>query len=132
MHAKFNPGAVPEPGIEVNPNPGLWLLEGFQRDYESHAFSTADPHGTIYHEYLHFRIHARSWIAYTVLQGAVPQLQAETSLLAGRVSDYAAQNALEFASEVYAALRTGHGFDEEVMTLYRTILGFVGLKEDDV
>jgi hypothetical protein len=132
MQARYNPGADPEPGIEVNPHPRLWSEQVARSNYESRDFSTADRRGTIYHEYLHFRIYARGWLYFATLQGGMQPLEAEVQDLAGRVSDYAGRNALEFASETYAALRTGHQFDDEVMGLYWRILGFAGLQEGDV
>jgi hypothetical protein len=44
----------------------------------------------------------------------------------------ATRNALEFASEVYAGVRTGQGYDEEVLSLYRFLLGLGGLTEDEL
>jgi hypothetical protein len=131
-HARFNLGAEPGPGLEVNPRPPLWAQENLDIERSAQIFSTAHPHGTTYHEYLHFRIHRQNWVLYqTLYQGELFREAVER--LAPRVSDYAGRSALEFASEVYAGLRIGEGrYDEEVLDLYQTILRFVSLKETEV
>jgi hypothetical protein len=74
---------------------------------------------------------SNAWIYVSLRSGEL--FQAEVENLGERVSQYACQNALEFASEVYAALRTGRlDFDDEVMSLYSQILALAGLAEGNL
>jgi hypothetical protein len=132
QHAVFEPYGEDGPEIRINPDLVLWSAEQAAKDHDLGTFSTADPRGGTYHEYLHFRVFHSNPLIYIALQ-AGELVQAEVEKLSPLVSEYAGQNALEFASEVYAALRTGHpGYAAEVMLLYHQIVGFAGLGEDDL
>jgi hypothetical protein len=130
--AVFEPYGDLGPELWVNPDPDLWSTEYAARQHDLQRFSTEDQRATTYHEYLHFRIFERNALIYIALQ-AGELLQEEVRQLCEQVSEYATENGLEFASEVYAALRTGHpGYNREVMSLYNQILGFAGLQEEEL
>jgi hypothetical protein len=131
MYGRLNPDHDPSPRIEMNPDLDLWDAPVLATVLATGLFSTDHPHGSLYHEYLHFRLHrANLWLYQVYSAGSL--LQNDVRELGVRVSQDAQDNPLEFASEVYAALRTGRRFDEDVMHLYRTILRSVGLEETDV
>jgi hypothetical protein len=132
QHAVFDPHGEHGTEIRINPDPRLWNQEDAIRAHEVGGYSTPDPRGTTYHEYLHFRVFASSgWMYVALRSGGL--CQEEVERLSPRVSDYAAANALEFASEVYAAIRTGRpAYDGEVMALYNKILTLANLLEADL
>jgi hypothetical protein len=108
QHAAFEPNGEHGPELRFNPDLDLWDEANLRHLHETRVFSIPHPHGTAYHEYLHFRVHASSPVMYEVLrQGLL--YQSDVARVGNEVSVYATENALEFASEVFAALRTGPG-----------------------
>lgn len=81
----------------------------------SGKMSTSNPMGVIYHEIAHTKDR------YNLSRSRKGNLQWKDLSdieVARRVSKYATINPVEFVAEVYAALKTGHRFDYQVMRLY--------------
>lgn len=82
---------------------------------KSGRMSTSNPMGIIYHEIAHTKDR------YNLSRSRKGNLQWKNLSdieVARRVSTYATINPVEFIAEVYAALKTGHKFDYQVMRLY--------------
>jgi hypothetical protein len=112
--------------IAINPDPVLWDQAFLDARLQDGTFSTADPRGTAYHEYSHFRVHDRSPVAYMTLHDPTGIFQGDVNALYPQVSNYSQGSALDFIGEVYAGLSTGRQFPQAATDAYSLMLRFAG------
>jgi hypothetical protein len=112
--------------ILINPDPVQWDQAFLDARLQDGTYSTADPRGTAYHEYSHFRVHDRSPVAYLTLHDPTGIFLSDVNALYPQVSNYSQGSALDFIAEVYAGLRTGRQFPQAVLDAYSLMLRFAG------
>jgi hypothetical protein len=132
--------------IFLNPNSSHWENPAKRQiaQRRSGHLSTSSPLGVIYHEIGHNRHgqgaadaykkagskaegpwSARAWTEAVRPSAKYRKISMGSKLrsVAGRVSQYAQKNPVEFVAEVYAGLKTGRKYDYEVMQAYREARG---------
>lgn len=111
--------------IYISAEQKLWAdpAASMAKSYASRWFSSPDPDHIVHHELGH-ALHLRH--AGEAAYERVKKLrftEKNRELVAAHVSRYGAEKPIEFVAEVYAGLKAGKSYNEDVMRLYRKLHG---------